>query len=358
MGANFVVVASQPGKWFQADITLQSWTAGTTLALKWSEWAQVVPIAGVGSSTAVDGMNSIGKGDTGAAHSHHVDHALFEVEKVFFATEKHAGGRFEDGHSSDGSSTHGGHGGEGQSRGEQLLSFVLRAPASTEEKAEPAVRFRAKGPVPKTKPSIFCTGVTDVDSETTRESQRTDVNGGDGGIPATTAPSPAPPGPSETFEAIPTQQTAPMRRQALAGNAFSAVLFVSLAICVCMTLHQRCLERGADRDDSSKCGSRARCSSQKNVMKDVRILSENGIEQSASLSLEGLDCAEEAKEALAELVAEVLDDDAVSAEDLSVDLLDERGRRKPLMDSTPISALLRAHSLRAQCSGARHSCVL
>ena len=78
------------------------------------------------------------------------------------------------------------------------------------------------------------------------------------------------------------------------------------------------------------------------------VMAGDGSETTAPLSLEGLESIDEVREALCELCAEVLDDDTLQAEDLLIEMRDVVGRTRPLTDSTQISAVLRAKSLRVK----------
>ena len=82
--------------------------------------------------------------------------------------------------------------------------------------------------------------------------------------------------------------------------------------------------------------------------KQVVVMASDGSETTAPLSLEGLESIDEVREALCELCAEVLDDDTLQAEDLLIEMRDVVGRTRPLTDSTQISAVLRAKSLRVR----------
>ena len=80
----------------------------------------------------------------------------------------------------------------------------------------------------------------------------------------------------------------------------------------------------------------------------MSIVAPDGTEHPSSLSLDGLDQVSHVREALAELAAEVLDDDDLLAEDLFVELRDELGRRRTMVDDMAMSAILRAASLRVR----------
>ena len=82
--------------------------------------------------------------------------------------------------------------------------------------------------------------------------------------------------------------------------------------------------------------------------KKVIISGDAGREHSATLSLDGLSTVADVREALTELVAEVLDDDALLTEDLIVEVTDGLGRRRTMLDDMSLSAVLRAASLRTR----------
>ena len=86
----------------------------------------------------------------------------------------------------------------------------------------------------------------------------------------------------------------------------------------------------------------------KRANKKVSVVAPDGTEHPSSLSLDGLDQVSHVREALAELAAEVLDDDDLLAEDLFVELRDELGRRRTMVDDMAMSAILRAASLRVR----------
>lgn len=83
-------------------------------------------------------------------------------------------------------------------------------------------------------------------------------------------------------------------------------------------------------------------------MKKVYIVADDGSEHPANFPLDGLESFAETKEALAELVAEVLDYESIVADDLVIELRDSLGRTKPLLASMPISAVMRAPALRVR----------
>ena len=82
--------------------------------------------------------------------------------------------------------------------------------------------------------------------------------------------------------------------------------------------------------------------------KEVYIVTEDGSEQLATLQLHGVKSVAEVKAAIADIAAEMLEDDEIVADHLVIELRDGLGRRKPLLSSMPISAVMRAHALRAR----------
>ena len=91
----------------------------------------------------------------------------------------------------------------------------------------------------------------------------------------------------------------------------------------------------------------------RSTLKKVAVLADDGKVHSASLSLNGFDKVSEVRDALGELVAEILEDDSLLDDDLHIELRDELGRRRSMVDEMPLSAVLRAASLHVKATQQR-----
>lgn len=308
--ATYEVVASQPPRWFQADVRLPSWSASSTLVLEWQPSQQ--PQAPSGSS-------------------------WFELDKVFYATElpaaPNAGGQ-----------------------GEHRMSFVLREKPKDAKDDQPTLRFRAKGASPTTKPSIYCTE----GGQSTHSKQGATGAGGwsegrDGAIDDRSAKgakgasgrdsSASGSSATESRRGDPSRDGSDDEhsrlRDANGGPGYLSVAGVATGVVACLLV---CLQLLRYTLPS--------VSAIKRSLKKVAVVMPDGTEQAASVSLEGICTVAEAREIVAELAAEILADD-LQADDLIIELCDELGRRKELRDPMPFSALLRTSALRARLAKAR-----
>ena len=364
--ATYAITSSSPPKWFQADVTLsRPWEAGDLVVLDWH---------GHGSSG--------GSGSGGAT---------FTVEKVFYATEHQGTGNIR-------GMLHGIANGAPAGGSFSLSIFELGKPAphvsapmahkSTDEvgnketASQPALRFRAKGPAPTSTPRILCTSTPNskaasgssaaVTGASTKSNEgggrpatasilRNGINDNElrsgGNDPLDNGASSKVGNPSQgSFDALSNMD--PHTDRLNASRAESDLSFagpIVLGVVVIVTLlwcwhRMRTMTdlhfdemRGADAPGSGGGGRGRRASG---GFKPVMISSGDGSEHSASLSLDGLDDVSEVMEALAELVSEVLEDDTLLADDLKVELRDAIGRKRPMVVDMPLSAVLRAHSLR------------
>ena len=319
--ATYTVGASQAAKWFQADVHLPGpWEAGSTVVIDWS-------------GTDPSGRAPV-EGDANGGGGIH-------LEKVFFATLL----------------------GDGDSGG-LSYSFSLgkppHAPADPKEK-EPAVRFRAKGVSPTGAPTIYCTDGAVPNGakghgETKHDGGHEGKHGdGDADVGSVFKRVSGPKGSGagedtkgsggrtgSSVEADGTRAAGAARSSKAAGWVLGGVLVVATLMAFVFSRWGRA-GGGSHTALSSTPDGKRRASHKK-----VVVVAENGSEHSASLSLDGLARVEEVREALTELMCEILDDDTLVSEDVTVELRDEFGRKRQMADGMPMSAVLRAASLRAK----------
>lgn len=352
--ATYAVVSSQPNKWFQADVTLPSpWEAGSIVVIDWS---------------------AVGDG------------AGVAVEKTFFATLV------------DGSETHEqtSHtfslgkppkppvltAAKGGSPPKTPGPVVIKASAPTTGKSagralgasseisvnkEPAIRIRGRGSAPAGKPAIYCTnggaGAAKAhgDVGSTKPIGKGSTAGG-AAAGAKGGGDPSQADVSSVFKsaggrvagskgagsapALDAFSGAKHKSEAAhhGGTTWLMTVVITIACAVAFAVW-RSRRRGGHALVASAAsnGDGGNRRTKKCVITDA-----SGREHTASLSLDGLGRVDEVREAVAELAAELLDDDTLLAEDLELEVRDEIGRRRSLTNEMAVSAVLRAASLRAK----------
>ena len=218
------------------------------------------------------------------------------------------------------------------------------------------MRFRAKGVAPSGVPMIYCTSTSGGGKDhgaSAGGKAPPSKTVGDVGSVFKAAGGSASGGKSAAKPAASKPTADAAAGQEGGGSSYRSVFLVSGAVAIAVGF---VLWRGWSSGSSGRVaplGAADATPDGRRRAKKVMIVADDGREHTASLSLDGLSRVPEVREALAELAAEILEVAAedLLEEDLMVELRDDLGRKRPMVDEMSMSAVLRAASIRCKLRG-------